>query len=222
MIVVIAHTKGGSGKTTTAVQLALCRQITHTDRKVWLIDTDEQQSAFDTVRVRSSQELKPSLECAAISSAKHLMNQLNAKASSWDDVIIDCGGRDTDSLRVALLAADKVIVPVLPRAYDIWSLSKLDAVIQVANKFRKTPVQIHAFINRRDRSADCRDAIKYLEANESFLLMTASLSDRMAYPKAGGVGKSVLEMRPADKKAQAEIRTLCEEIFQDTPVSPLS
>lgn len=77
MNVVIAQTKGGAKTTMAAVQHALCRQITHLDRKLWVFDTDEQQSAFDAVRVRSSQELKfkSALECAAISSVKHLIER---------------------------------------------------------------------------------------------------------------------------------------------------
>lgn len=215
MIIVIAHLKGGTGKTTTATQLALCRQITFPDKKIWLVDADEQQSALDTISIRSDLNILPPLACSAYASGKHLMSQLNSQARAWDDVIIDCGGRDTDTLRIALLGADKLIVPVLPRAYDVWSLSKLEPVIVAANNLRKTPITAHAFINRLDTSAECREALKYLEENdEIFKLMPTHLSDRMAYAKAGGQGKSVLEMRPSDKKARDEILALMHEVFQ--------
>ena len=215
MIIVIAHIKGGTGKTTTATQLALCRQIRFPDQKVWLVDADEQQSALDTISIRSELNLQPPLACSAYASGKQLMSQLNSQARVWDDIIIDCGGRDTDTLRIALLGADKLIVPVLPRAYDVWSLSRLEAVIESANNLRETPIKAYAFINRLDASAECRDTIQYLEENnKTFKLMSNHLSDRMAYAKAGGQGKSVLEMRPLDKKARDEIFAFTEEVFR--------
>lgn len=58
--------------------------------------------------------------------------QLNAQARNWDDIVIDCGGRDSDALRIAMMACNRLVVPVLPRAYDIWSLSRLEAVIESA------------------------------------------------------------------------------------------
>ena len=130
MIVVIAHIKGGTGKTTTATQVALQRQIAHPERKVWLVDADEQQSSLDTISIRGELGLKPDLACSAYSSGKQLVSQLNSQAKIWDDIIIDCGGRDTETMRVALLGADKLVVPILPRAYDVWSLARLEAVME--------------------------------------------------------------------------------------------
>lgn len=214
MIVVVAHIKGGTGKTTAATQLALCRQISFPERKIWLVDADEQQSSLDTISIRSELGLQPSLACSAYSTGKQLVSQLNSQARVWDDIIIDCGGRDTETLRIAMLGADKLVVPVLPRAYDVWSLSRLEAVIQAANNYRKKKLPVYAFINRKDKSAECKEAIAYLEKSKTFHLMDAALSDRMAYAKAGGQGKSVLEMRPADKKAKEEIAALTEEVFR--------
>lgn len=214
MIVVVAHIKGGTGKTTTATQIALHRQITHPDRKVWLVDADDQQSALDTISIRGELNHQPPLACSAYSTAKQLMSQMNSQAAIWDDVIIDCGGRDTETMRVALLAADKLIVPVLPRAYDVWSLSRLEAVIEAAKNYG-AHFETYAFINRKDRSAECREAIKFLESSDVYTLMEGSLTDRMAYAKAGGQGKCVSEMKPLDKKALAEIEELCSEIFGD-------
>ena len=214
MIVVIAHIKGGTGKTTTATQLAMYRQIAHPEKKIWLVDADAQQSALDTVSIRSDLGLKPDVACSAYATAKQLVSQLNSQASMWDDVIIDCGGRDTEAMRVALLGADKLVVPVLPRAYDVWSLARLEAVIQAARNYGAHFIAT-AFITRKDRSAECKEAVKFLEANETFLLLKSSLSDRMAYAKASGSGRAVSEMKPCDKKAVEEMVALSEEIFGD-------
>ena len=55
MIIAVANTKGGTGKTTTAVQLALYRQSL--GHEVWLVDGDEQQSALTAVSIRCETRL---------------------------------------------------------------------------------------------------------------------------------------------------------------------
>lgn len=214
MIIVIAHFKGGTGKTTTAVQLALWRQITSPKKNVWLIDTDEQKSALDTITFRDEQKLTPTLACSAYSSAKQLTSQLNAQVKLFDDVVIDSGGRDSDALRVALMAADVLLVPVLPRAYDIWSVSRLEAIMESAQSLG-ADFKSYAFINRKDKTADCRESIEYLKNDQALTYIDLALSDRVAYGKAGGVGRAVSEMRPADKKACEEIEALAKFVFSD-------
>lgn len=214
MIVVIGHIKGGTGKTTTAFQLAMHRRLTKPDRKVWLIDADEQQSALDTVSIRSDSGLTPALSCSSYTKGRQLSSQLNAQFENWDDIIIDCGGRDSDALRVALLACNKLIVPCLPRAYDIWALSRLETLIESARNLG-AEFDAYAFINRRDKSADCRETIDILDKSEVFTLMKSSFSARMSYAKAGGQGKALSEMKPADKKALSELEAFSKEIFED-------
>lgn len=214
MIILIAHTKGGSGKTTTAFQVALRRQMTCPDRRLWLIDADEQESSLDTVSIRAEQDLSPAIACVAYSQANALKAQINAQASVWDDIIIDCGGRDSDALRVALLAADKLIVPVLPGAYDVWSLTRLAQIVSAAKSLGSN-VKSFAFINRRDKSSECREAMAFLQDSEDFTLMNSSLTSRRAYAKACGQGRAVSELKPVDKTAVAEIDALTAEIFED-------
>ncbi len=217
MIVVIAHVKGGTGKTTTATQLAIYRQISHPERKVWLIDADTQQSALDTISLRSSLGLQPSIACASYTTQQQLVSQLNSQASIWDDIIIDCGGRDTETMRVSLLAADKLIVPVLPRAYDLWSLKKMREAVEAV---RQCGAHFTAwtFINRFDKSADCKEAKKILEDDPVFTLLPTVFSDRVAYSQASGVGKSVCEIgriQGRNALAVSEVKAMTEEIFDD-------
>ena len=53
-------------------------------------------------------------------------------SNKWEDIIIDVGGRDTGALRAALLVCDILLVPVQPRSYDVWALSKLEDIIRDA------------------------------------------------------------------------------------------
>ena len=138
---------------------------------------------------------------------------MGAQAKNWDDIIIDCGGRDSDALRIALMVCDKLVVPVLPRAYDVWSLSRLEAVIENAQNLG-AKFETLAFLNRMDKTAESREAAAILDGMKHFKLLNTSLSDRVAYAKAVGNGRSVFEMKPRDKKACEELENLSSEIFK--------
>ena len=59
MILTVGNTKGGVGKTTLAVQLALARA--HAGRDVWLVDGDRQGTALTAVSIRADEDRKSSI-----------------------------------------------------------------------------------------------------------------------------------------------------------------
>jgi chromosome partitioning protein len=127
MIVVIGGIKGGVGKTTTAVNLAVMRSK---ERDVLLIDADQQGSATDFTAVRND-----TVEGGAGYTAVQLFGRAVRTdgltlSTKYEDVIIDVGGRDTSSQRSALTIADKLILPVLPSSFDIWSLGPLHTLLE--------------------------------------------------------------------------------------------
>ena len=62
MILTVGNTKGGVGKTTLAVQLAVMRA--QQGREVWLIDGDRQGTAASAIAVRAEQNRGPGIACA--------------------------------------------------------------------------------------------------------------------------------------------------------------
>ncbi len=211
MIIAVANTKGGTGKTTTAVQLALYRQSQGHD--VWLVDGDEQQSALTAVSIRSENNVKPDLACSAYSNARTLKSQIEAQVNKWEDIIIDVGGRDTGALRAALLVCDLLLVPVQPRSYDVWALAKLEDIIRDARDIG-ADFQAYCFLSCADsQGADNQEAASVMKECEEMKFLDRQLGRRKAFATAGGAGLSVFEMRPKDPKACAELKGLAEEVF---------
>lgn len=215
MIVAVAHTKGGTGKTTAAVQLALYRKIVD-KRDVWLVDSDEQESASMAVGIRSESGVEPVLPCSAYSDGPTLKAQVLAQKDKWDDVIIDVGGRATDTLRAALMLCDVLLVPVQPRSYDVWALSKLQSVVQLAREVRETSFPAYCFISCAEvQGTDNEDARAAIETFPDLTFIDAQLVRRKAFSTASGLGLSVFEARPKDMKACNEVAVLANAVFGD-------
>src|SRR3954471_21828004 len=128
MIIVLAQTKGGVGKTTLAVNFAVERS--RAGRDVLLVDADEQATGMDSTALRS--ETLGTAGYTAIpllydQARKHdtLREQVPRMAPKYQDIIIDAGGRATKSLRSAMTLVDVAVIPFQPRSFDIWTLSLL-------------------------------------------------------------------------------------------------
>ena len=211
MIIAVANTKGGTGKTTTAVQLALYRQSL--GHEVWLVDGDEQQSALTGVSIRSENGVKPALACSAYSDARTLKSQIETQINKWEDIIIDVGGRDTGALRAALLVCDILLVPVQPRSYDVWALSKLEDIIRDARDIG-ADFDAYCFLSCADsQGADNQEAAEVMKQCEEMKFLDRAIGRRKAFATAGGAGLSVFEMRPKDPKACSELKALAEAIY---------
>src|SRR3954465_12351663 len=132
MKIVLAQTKGGVGKTTIAVNLAVARALA--GRDLLLVDADEQATASDFTAIRTEQ-LGSAGYTAIQLSGSAVRTQVLQLAAKYDDVIIDAGGRDTSGLRAALTVADVAVVPFQPRSFDIWTLDKVSDLIIEARSY---------------------------------------------------------------------------------------
>jgi chromosome partitioning protein len=217
MIVIVGNTKGGTGKTTLAVQIALSRQIA--GRAVLLIDADRQGSAQNAATMRAEAGRMPPLACVQLADGRQLRAQLSPLAGKHDDTIIDAGGRDNEALRIALLRSDLLVVPVQPRAVDVWALSDIADLIDRAQEARedegRARLRVLAVLNLAD-PGDNRDTVETVEALAGFpqfTLAAAIVRRRKAVANAMAHGLAVSEPQPRDPKAVEEIEQLIDNVF---------
>lgn len=210
MILVCAGIKGGSGKTTTAVNLAIMRAAE--GFKTLLIDADEQSSACDFTRVRK-EELPDNLYDIAALYGAEIRSEVSGLSEQYDDIIIDVGGRDTIGQRAALTVADKVAIPLLPGSFDIWSLETLLNLINEAREFNPK-LKAFAFINRADaQGRDNEEAQSIVNELKGIDLADARLGNRKSFRTSISLGRSVSELRPKDYKALKEVTQLYQFFF---------
>jgi chromosome partitioning protein len=219
MITVCGGTKGGSGKSTIATNLAC--MLSAAGRDVLLVDADDQETSTDFTALRN--ETRPNgagYTCVALT-GRAVMTEIKRLAPKYQEIIVDTGGRDTASQRAALAVCNTYLVPFVPRSFDVWTLDKVVTLIEEARTVNPN-FQARAFLNRADsRGADNDDAANLIKSKPELELLPAVLIGRKAYGNAAAAGLAVTELRPQDPKATEEIGILFEHLFDIQKISPL-
>jgi chromosome partitioning protein len=211
MIIVVGGIKGGSGKTTVATNLCVLRAIE--GRRVLLIDADDQETSTDFSVLRNDLlEGGSGYTCIKLTGSS-VRTETQKLKDSFDDVIIDTGGRDTTSQRAALSVAEIMLVPFVPRSFDVWTLQKVSSLVDEMKTVNPNLVA-YSFINRADpRGVDNEEAAQVIQETKALNFLDAPLVTRKAFSNAAAQGLSVLELKQQDVKATEELRTLSDQVF---------
>ena len=146
MIYTIGGIKGGSGKTTIAVSMAVL--LAQIGRNVLLVDADVQATATEFSRWRTESLGETGFTAIQLAEMQ-VRNEVRKLTTNYDDIIIDAGGRDTASQRAALIVSDMVIVPFAPRSFDIWTLEQVERLVQEMQMANPT-LQAFAVLHLRE------------------------------------------------------------------------
>jgi chromosome partitioning protein len=211
MIIVVGGIKGGSGKSTVATNLAIMCAAQGQD--VLLIDSDDQETASDfTILRNESQANKPAYTCIKLTGAAVRTETLRL-ANKYETIIIDTGGRDTASQRAALTVANILLVPFIPRSFDVWTLEKVGNLVTEIRTINPD-LKAYTFINRADpKGQDNNDAAEVLRETDALSFINVALGTRKAFSNAAATGLAVTELKPKDSKAISEIATLFQYVF---------
>lgn len=216
MLYLVANEKGGVGKTTLAVNLAVMAAMA--GRDVLLVDTDKQASADAWAAVRHEAGASPVVTC--VTKVGKVGADLANLKQKFDVVVVDAGGRDSLEMRQALAVCDMAIIPIRPAQFDLWSLSRMASLIAEIEERIDGRVNARAVINGASPNPAVREADEIREAlveyEDAFPLLKALTTERIAYRKAarGGLGVIELQGATADPKARAEMLALFREIMQ--------
>lgn len=204
-VVTVGNTKGGAGKTNTAVNLAVA--AAKQGLRVLIVDADVQASAMSFRALRDDDLIRT----AAITTPT--IHKDVGAFTGMDLILIDVGGRDSTVFRSAIAAADLLIIPVLPSVYDIWAAGDTLELLQEARSFNvETPARI--FLNQV-----VPNTIMGREADEALAdfaqaapLLETRVYHRQAFKNAAAQGLGVVELEPSGKAAK-EINALLAEIL---------
>jgi chromosome partitioning protein len=206
MIYAVVNTKGGVGKTTTAVHLAT--MLARTERTL-LIDGDPQASAASWAAWRREAQRDPSPTTTCLA-GKAILAEGKTLSEGFANTVVDAGGRDSVGLRSALLLARQAIVPVGASNLDAAAMTDLLEVIEMAKDYN-SDLQVRIFLTRIDsRTKDAAEMLAFLH-EQKLPVLSCRACERVAYRRAIGEGAIVQELGK-DPSASQEMETFLAEV----------
>ena len=211
MIVTVGGIKGGVGKSLVATNLVVMRSQLK-NKKILFVDGDEQGTSIDWVGHRNGLGIAVKWDTKRFICSELRKSVLEIR-TGYNDVIIDCGGRDTESLRAALTISDKLLVPFQPKSFDIWTMNQVSQLVEEAKKINPN-LQAYSFINCGwHKGQDNQDALDILKQFSSIKVIPVVIGLRKAFSNATAEGLGIVELKPLDKKACTEIEALYRHIY---------
>lgn len=215
-IILVGGEKGGTGKTTLAVNLAIC--LKKLGKDVLLVDTDIQPTSTTFIYFRDESQVEPRVPSVQ-KQGDGVARELLSLAQRYEYLVVDAGGRDSVELRSAMIVADIMIVPVQPSSFDMWTLKKVDKLISDVQALRdgstRGLLDVRTLINRaptNHRSRDSEEATDLAKRYPNLSnIMETELKERKSFKAAATAGKGIIEWD--DPKAKDEMEQLFSEIF---------
>lgn len=201
-ILAVAQQKGGAGKTTIAVQLGVwwaCK-----GKKVTLLDVDPQGSMNAWHGLRAEAGIGGSPFASDVAGWK-LSGEIDRLRRENDLIIVDTPPHAETDARVAVRAAELILVPVQPSPMDWWATKP---TLDMAAKEKTKSLLV---LNRLPARGKLADAIRAKIEEQGLPLASASLGNRSAFAVSMMEGKGVAETQPRGTAA-AEIEALAKEI----------
>jgi len=200
-VITIAQQKGGSGKTTLAVNLAVA--FMQTGQRVALLDTDPQGSLGRWFMARRDRLGDAGMDLST-ASAWGVSYECEKLRKINDIVIIDTPPKVDADLRPALRVADLVLIPVASSHVDLWAT---DGVLDLAERENKRATIV---LNRTKSGTRLHDEVAAAAGELKANVAASRLGYRVVFAETLGQGLAVLE---AGKSAGgAEVRALADEI----------
>jgi chromosome partitioning protein len=206
-IITIAQQKGGAGKTTLAAHLALAWAAT---QRVAVIDIDPQASLAAWFRLRRQRlgDKGATIEVAALGGWR-LASEAARQARDHDIVLIDSPPHAETAARIAVRAADLVLVPVQPSPMDVWATRP---TLELARQERVPALLV---LNRVPARANLTAAMAAPLAELATPVALAQIGNRVALAASLADGKGISEAAPTSRAA-LEIAALADEVLQRT------
>ncbi len=190
--VAIVNSKGGSGKTTLATNLA--SYYCSCDLKTALIDYDSQGSSSFWVG-RRPETLKPIQIISAYKQPSHQTNSffLHPERETQRVIIDTASGLNVSQFSRTLNECNALIIPVLPSAIDIHAAARFIGEILLQGKFRRDEGRIAVVANRARKNTLVYQRLeKFLHSLG--IPFIATLRDTQQYIKASESGCGIFEM----------------------------
>jgi len=198
-VVAVAQQKGGAGKSTVAANLAVA--LAGEGHRVALLDTDPQHSLTQWHAERQKQGGRAVALAFENPSGWRVPAALDRLRRVQDFVILDTPPHAETEAKLAIRAADLVLMPVQPSPADLWAS---EATLRLAAEEKR---RVAALLNRVPAQGRLRERILADLAGRGVTVLSATLGNRAHFASTFLDGLAVTEAAPRSPAAE-EVRAL--------------
>ena len=206
-VIAVINQKGGTGKTTLALNLAagLARRAATV-----IVDADPQHSISQWVAMGGNEDAMPRVTQVGDSAAA-VISHLK---KNHRYVVVDCPPAvQGAAIEEILASADRVLIPVLPSPLDLWASVEMAALVNEAQKKNRT-LQAWLVLNQVETRNALSRVMQQAVAEFDVPLLQASIQRRAAYRSAAVEGVSVYALGSRGLQAVADIEAIIEEVLR--------
>ena len=207
-VIAVLNQKGGSGKTTIAINLAHALKLAGS--KVLLVDSDPQGSARDWNEANQGQVLP-----VVGLDRETLPTDLAAIAGGYDYVVIDGAPQIAKLAAAAIKCADLVLIPVQPSPFDIWATADLVELIKTRQTITEGKPLAAFVISRAIKHTKLSQEVNEALEGYELPILEQGTSQRVIYPTVASTGQTVFS--ELGNPAIAEIEALAKEVLELLP-----
>ncbi len=204
--VAVISQKGGTGKTTLALNLAAglaLRGDTH------LVDADPQHSISQWITMADASVGMPSVT----QSGEDPSATIEELSQSHSFVVVDCPPAiHSDVVITIMRSVQVVLIPVLPSPIDLWASVAMIRVLSEARRWNpglRATLVLNQVESRNAMSRAIGEALSEVDIP----LLSASMQRRAVYRSAAVEGVSVYRLGKRAQPAVADIEAIIEEIL---------
>ena len=223
MYVMVGGEKGGAGKSTIAINLAIATALI--GQRVLLVDGDNQGTSMKYIERRRNTDgvsERASPDCIHLQ-AHELVSGLKSRQGQYDHVFLDFAGRDSEDFRIGCGFVDVILTPLRATILDLETAEKVDAVVgqfSANNMSLKAAMFVLSQVTThpKKRKSVVEDAAAFLGELKNFTLANSVISHRAGFENAALAGLCVTESLSGsiskDSGAAAELSALFDEVMQ--------
>jgi chromosome partitioning protein len=181
-----------------------------------MVNADKQESAEEWAETRRALGHEPLVPVVAVR-GQQLVPVVLDLAKRYDDIVIDCGGRDSPELRYAMSIAHVQVMPCEPSQFDVNTMFKMNRLVGEAKAYNPG-LRAFALVNKAPTNPHMQDTAEMLDAladMDHYVVLETWLYARKAYRLCGRDGMCVLELDPRDPKAVTEVEALNREVWHE-------